>query len=542
MFKTFVLLMEYAAMRSGNYLIYFLQKLPLIGKKVPNKWYRSEGKDIFYWLGGFFKLMRNFLGKTLYIVVLLGLPTLGYLALRKQTPSPEIFVEYGLYFFMVLNLFGAGLPNPIFLHPRTLIDYELVKLARIEEKRYYLLQLVFYFLNTSLIMILVLFVFNLFLPIGSANILLLGLSHVFARLIYEGISLQLFDRFGFDLQAKPSRSTISAAVPLLPAYLVPLFVEDLSFSRVILHPLFVGSIIMLGSISLLTIVRSKAFVRISNIKINLLDIRKRVADASNVRMMSGRVRDQDIILEVAPEKLDGLRDYTYLHRIFFERYRPTLQRNMRLRIGGYLLAFVAATIAGLLFRDSIRQYFPAIATGLIQFSFYYFYFIGSYGERFTKILFVNMDYHLLPYSFFREPEAVTKSLAIRFNKLLELGLVPTLVLSGLFSLWAVIFTGIQFWQNIIMVNAVFIILTLFFNLHHLIIYHTFQPYNRNMEVKSPLTAVINLVIYVITFTMWRTTNLPTVVYLIVLVVMIIYVIGGIQLMKRLAPKNFKMKT
>jgi phosphatidylserine synthase len=115
-------------------------------------------------------------------------------------------------------------------------------------------------------------------------------------------------------------------------------------------------------------------------------------------------------------------------------------------------------------------------------------------------------------------------------------------LSGLFSLWAVIFTGIQFWQNIIMVNAVFIILTLFFNLHHLIIYHTFQPYNRNMEVKSPLTAVINLVIYVITFTMWRTTNLPTVVYLIVLVVMIIYVIGGIQLMKRLAPKNFKMKT
>ena len=125
MFKTFVLLMEYAAMRSGNYLIYFLQKLPLIGKKVPNKWYRSEGKDIFYWLGGFFKLMRNFLGKTLYIVVLLGLPTLGYLALRKQTPSPEIFVEYGLYFFMVLNLFGAGLPNPIFLHPRTLIDYEL---------------------------------------------------------------------------------------------------------------------------------------------------------------------------------------------------------------------------------------------------------------------------------------------------------------------------------------------------------------------------------------------------------------------------------
>lgn len=540
--RTFLLILEYAAMRSANYLIYFLQKIPLLGKKIPNRWYRAESKDLIYWLGAFVGQLKNILGKTAYIAIMLGLPSLLYLAIKDHEPTPERLVEYGLFFFMVLNLFLAGLPNPIFLAPRALIDYELVKLSRIDEKQYYLIQLLIHGLNTSLVMTLVLLVFNIFLPIGTLNVWLLGVLHLAYRWLFEAINLKLYQRFDYDPQVPEIKNIVYALLPLIVAYGLPLLLPDVRFAGFILHPIFIGVSVVLGLISLSYILRFPDYVRLANDKINLEQIRQRLAAVGDVQKMGGAVKDKDILLDIPAKKLEGLTDYDYLHQIFFERYSPTLRRGRRWRSLAYLAAFGAAMITGYFFRDGLADRIPTLSKALVQFSFYYFYFIGSYGERFTKILFLNMDYHLLPYSFFREPEAVTKSLKIRFKKLMALGLVPTLLLCALFTLWALIFGGRQHWPDILLVNAVFIVLTIFFNLHHLIIYHTFQPYNKNMQVKSPLTAGINFVIYIITFALWRTNNLPTPVYLIVLVIMIIYVIGGIQLMKRLAPKNFKLKT
>lgn len=542
MLNTFILILEYAAMRTGNYLIYFLQKLPLIGKKVPNRWYKADSKDLIYWLGAILRQIKNILGKAGYIVALLGLPTLGYLALKNQTPTPQLLVDYGLYYFVILNLLFSGFINPILTGPRQPIDYELVKLARIDDKQFYLIKIINYLLQTSLVMTLMLLVANIFLPIGTRQVLSLGLLHIGSRLSYEAISLYLFEKYDFDLYDKEWRVGMATVFPVIPAYVFPFWIRDFSFTRWIVHPAVVVSLLVIGAIGLRYLLRSHAYIKLSNAKINLLDIRKRVAAAEDVRMAGGRIKDHDVSLFIPEKKLAGLTGYDYLHRIFFERYRATFQRAMRWRIAGYLVAFVAATIAGIIFPQEIKRLFPTFAISLIQFSFYYFYFIGSYGDRFTKILFLNMDYHLLPYSFFREPEAVTKSLTIRFKKLMELGLIPTLILSALYTTWALIFGGAEHWRDILLVNAVFIVLTIFFNLHHLIIYHTFQPYNKNMEVKSPISQGINVVIYIITFTLWRTKNLPTFVYLIVLTGMIIYVTGGIQLMKRLAPKNFKMKT
>lgn len=542
MFSTFRLLMEYNALRTANYLIYFLQKIPLLGKKISDRWYRSDNKDLIYWIGAFLRLLKNILGKVAYIVIMLGLPTLGYLNMKDQAITPEAFVSYGLFYFVVLNLIGAGFPNPVFMAPRKLIDYELVKLARIDERQFFLIQLINYGLTTSLLLTLGLLAVSLFLPLSPLQALLLGLTHLATRLIYEAISLKLFSRYHWDLYAKDWRTFVAAIFPLLPAYGLPFFISDFSFTGWLFHPIFLIILMAAGLISLRSIIASDAYVELSNAKINLLDIRKRTAEAKNIHLAGGKVRDQDLRLDIPAKKLAGKHDYAYLHQLFFERYAPTFRRSLLWRLGAYLLLFVAGSLAAIIWPDWVRDHFSQIARSLIQVSFYYFYFFGSYGERFTKVLFLNMDFHLLPYSFYREPEAVTKNLGIRFKKLLHLGLMPTLVLAGLFSLWAIIFTGFSHWQTILLVNGVFIVLTLFFSLHHLFIYHTFQPYNRNMEVKSPLIFGINLIIYIITFTFWRTNKLPTSAYLIVMAGMLIYLMIGWQLMKKLAPKNFKMKT
>lgn len=132
-------------------------------------------------------------------------------------------------------------------------------------------------------------------------------------------------------------------------------------------------------------------------------------------------------------------------------------------------------------------------------------------------------------------------LRIRFVKLLELSFVPTILLVVYLVIWGVTYTGTSYLTELGLLSLVFLVLSLFFNLHHLIIYHTFQPYNQNMEFKHTLSRFINVIIYIITFVLWQMKNIPTFVYLIVLVLMVAYTIVGLYLMRRLAPVNFKLK-
>lgn len=546
MLRTLGFIWRYQAIHAANVLINTCQRIPWLGKFVPNRLYRATGKDIFYWIGSLIRLITNLVRKVIYLGLMFGFVNIWLIKyLYPDQPyisNPGLLPPLIIHTFLWLGLFGSAINNPVLLAPRKLTDYELIKIGRVDEKNFYLAQILQHLLHTSLPMLIAAIVLKSFIPLSWLTIIQLMLSHVAIRIIAEAIMLWIYERYRFDYTDYTWLSILLGLIPLGLAYGLPFLLPSVGYAGFITQPLFSLALVGLAGISWLKLIRSDAYVRLVNQKINLSRIMKVTSLAKDARFAGGQVKDRDVALDIPAERLKGKTGYAYLHQLFFERYRRVLNRGMRRRIIGYIGFFIGATVLAYFYKAQIQSRFGALVNSLIQASFYYFYFFGSSGERFTKILFVNMDFHLLPYNFFREPEAVMESLKIRFLKLLQLSFIPTLVLVGLFSLWAYYVTDGLNLREILLLDLVFMILTLFFNLHHLIVYQTFQPYNRNMEIKHPTFRIINFVVYIITFALWRIKNIPTFVYLITLVLMVIYVFVGIHLMKKLAPKNFKMKS
>ena len=84
-------------------------------------------------------------------------------------------------------------------------------------------------------------------------------------------------------------------------------------------------------------------------------------------------------------------------------------------------------------------------------------------------------------------------------------------------------------------------MSIFFSVHHLVIYYLLQPYNINSETKNVTYTIVNLLTYIICYYMIK-VQLPTFYFgLAMILFAITYSLISLILIYKLAPKTFKIR-
>ena len=84
-------------------------------------------------------------------------------------------------------------------------------------------------------------------------------------------------------------------------------------------------------------------------------------------------------------------------------------------------------------------------------------------------------------------------------------------------------------------------MSIFFSVHHLVIYYLLQPYNINSETKNTTYTIVNILTYVVCYYMID-LRLPTFSFgLAAIIFAITYSLISLFLVYKFAPKTFKIR-
>ncbi|WP_317635154.1 ABC transporter ATP-binding protein [Xylocopilactobacillus apicola] len=232
----------------------------------------------------------------------------------------------------------------------------------------------------------------------------------------------------------------------------------------------------------------------------------------------------------------------YLNSLLFARFRPELNKMLKLRLLSIAGAGVLILVSLVVFNrihllGTIKEEQLTNIYGMLFFLCY----LASFGRPIVQLLFVNCDAAMLYYPFYRQPKAILKGFFFRFRQ--------TILYNGIISgLIFILFLGLLIVPAIkVSVLFYFVLalelagLTLFFSFHELFIYYLLQPFTSDLKVVSPLYKIIDGAMYWISYLFLR-EHFSGYGYAIFIAVFTLgYVSIGTMLIYFLAPKKFRIR-
>lgn len=234
--------------------------------------------------------------------------------------------------------------------------------------------------------------------------------------------------------------------------------------------------------------------------------------------------------------LTHLSGMTYLNALLFDRYRSILTKKLHFRLG-CLLAIV-------LFIEGIRWFSKedieisnANYIEGLPFAFMVMY-AASMGKAVAQMVFVNCDISMLHYPFYREAKTIIAGFHYRF--------LQTVKLNAAFSvsllLALIIFTRAQLPIESYLLTALLLTsLTALFSFHDLFIYYMLQPFTKDMEVTNPVYKFLSGALYWVAYLNSR-VDIGSHYYVIgVSCLLLLYVGFGYFFLLKKAPHTFRLK-
>ncbi len=545
MFRAISIIKKKEFYSNYNFLIYYLQRIPLIGKLFKNKAYNiTVADDLLFIISTIWHFIKKIFSKLLFYGIFFGI---YFINLRK------ILNDFGkengyknlenlqngdvLFYLISLSLFLGVFAYISHFYENTKENYLYIKQMKMKPREYHL-SLFFY---DAIIFILTFTIANkiLFL-IFRINIDVLRILYF----VIFGYSLRylaavIFLKFNF--KSKPFMknlnivSWICAAIVFIASIAIIFFIKKLiNFS--VLYDVKFGILgILIFVISTYLALRRDNIEEVSyrflNYKelseVNVKEINKKNYSLSEKKMSKD---EKDF------SKYSGIE---YINKIFFYRTLGVLKK--KLIIQGIIKCVVLIGLAvGVYFAsasndEKIIKDAPKLLP-LVIFAAGYLLFNADF---FIKYCFANMDYSLLKYSFYRRKDFLMKSVKIRMIQLLKLQSVVFLVLIASITSVAISLKFSAY--NLIMCYIYAIVSLLFFTLHYLFAYYIIQPFNKDIEAKNPLYSMLTWFIYMISYISIIFGSANQYVAWGLLAFCIIYVILGFVGIKYLAVKRFKLR-
>ncbi|MBQ7136832.1 MAG: hypothetical protein IJO43_02505 [Bacilli bacterium] len=503
-----------------NAFIYRLRQLPLIGNKIPKDLYHSYLLDVLINLCvGVYTLIKPFLGKFIYLLFFLLIP----MEFLKNSNS---FVNIFVFLTLIGGIFNTFMFNP------TKNKYYAMILMRMNAKKYAISHLIWFLLENLISFYPAVILYGYMYNVNIFLLILLPIFVVLTKLIGNYILLKYYDITNRVLSENNFYLIGSVSlVGLSLAYLLPYF--GYSITPIVFITIFVLFFI-LGIISLIYILKNNNYNQIYKKMLNLNSVIFNTEKASNDNMK------KQYSLKIESNNVTSNKEgYEYFNDLFMKRHRSLLTKSA-IKFAVIIAVVLIILMIGSYIDKSSYSEINQIPLKSLPYFVFIMYFINR-GSTITQAMFINCDNSMLAYRFYREPKVILSLFKTRLKTLIKINMIPTLVLAIGLPLLLFVTGGTSNYLNYILLFISIVSLSVFFSVHHLVIYYLLQPYDIDMKAKSGTYGMVNGITYFVCY-MFIDVKVPTITFAtIVTVFAICYVLISLLLVYKYAPNTFKLK-
>lgn len=537
MFRATGIILENSFYTSYNSILFYLQKIPLLGKLLKDRLYRVHrlGK-LAVFFGIISEFFWSFIKKFAYYAFIKTI--LGSIL---ENFDLDLTKSYLLSFMILLSVVGFVKTVDYFSANRD--DYIFVKVMRLYPKDYYRSK-IYYEIFFNIIS------YTLVFGLAFRE---LGFSFIdafsYSCLLY---GLRIFMILAFTKTYKLKEKTRDRLDTILTIIFFGLILVYLIYS--IIWLLKGRSLFWQGSITYnrkIFLILGLFFLISSSLALYKTDIIPSVAkkvlrrekfaiDLDEINKKSYELEDKD--MEDANLKFGEFESYKgieYINRIFFSRFKRKFHKSIRIKtfivlalaIGGnFLISRLSLTD-----KDSVDYFTYGFC--LIGFLAGFLIYIG---DKFTRTCFYNMDRFLMKNAYYRSPDLLKDAIKIRFKKMVYFNMPMLIIL--IFGLMGILYQAKTPWFSYLLTIIFSILGMAFFNFHYLYTYYLIQPFTENMEMKNPLYSILNIFAYYIAIKLmvivgkFRWLAIGG-----ILIFLFTYIILGFILVTKFSYKRFKLR-
>ena len=505
----------------ANTLVYRLRHLPLIGKKIPTSLYGNNAINILAnIIVSLYKIISPFIGKFIYVFLMIYLP---YTCFSNSNAFINIFV--------FLTIIGAFCNTDMFNPTKN--KYYSIVLMRMNAKKFALSSLLAFLFTLFISFYPAVIVLGLLAKVDLFILLFIPIFIVCMKIIGNALLLQYYDKTKRVLTENNFFlvGTISI-IGLLLAYGLP-FLNYAINNIIFIILLFVS--VLSSFIALKYIINNNNYNKIYRSMLNINTIIFNATDTSTTNLKnqySSKIESKEIVTS-------NKHGYEYFNDIFTKRHKSILTKSaIKMALIAIVILLIAIGVA-IYSKEASLEINNFMLKSLPYFVFV-MYFLNR-GSVITQAMFINCDHSMLAYRFYRKPKVILNLFKERMKTLIKINMIPAIVIALGLPLLLYITGGTNNIYNYILLFISIIFLSIFFSVHHLVIYYLLQPYDINMKSKSSMYSIINGATYFICY-MCIDLVVPTNIFAtLITVVSIIYILIALFLVYKYASKTFKLK-
>lgn len=535
MIRTFINSFKISYAESANQFIYFLKRVPFLGKKVPEKLYKqTNAKQILGIISYIFGIIGEFFKKSLYLCLLILLPA----SLIAKTEGRVSFIFFHILFFMSF-IIGSLMKSTVF-NKLNKPAFNMVVLMKADAKEYYVGEILYKNLSGFIYFVLPAIVIGSIIGFSPAKAIVLIVELICFRFMGEFIHIYIYNHKKIILTDSNVFMFIIIIGGIFLAYAVPVMGFTLNLSLVLFNIAAEVIIFILGTCSFIYLLKYNNYTPISKIILTKDNLFRLETVSTNMKFGDVKLDEKKMSKEdLNNNKYNKKEGYEYLNALFFQRHRKIMVTPIKIRLGITAIVFLVCMYLVLFIPQSKETVLQQIQKSTPFFVF--IMYIMSTGERTCKAMFYNCDVSLLRYAYYRESRVILHNFTSRLKRVVMLNIIPAAAIC--IALFAVMLLSGSFDKIIgtILLSLCILCLACFFSIHHLFMYYVIQPYTAELTVKSPLYKIINVVMYFICYSCLQIKTTSSYFTLGVLIITIVYMIFALLLTYRLAPKTFKLK-
>lgn len=524
MLNTFKLSFKLKIAYKTNGIIYGLKSLPILKKILPDSLYGNHNlkfiTNIFSISG---EISTIFLGKLLYFAFIFW----AMISLN-MTPS-DTFPHIILFLTIVGAILNTNMFNPI------KDKYYAIYLMRMDARKYVISNYIYYLLKTFVGFLTLSLIFGLISGMGIITCIATALLVIFAKQCYSAWALLGYKRTNkANNENKPSVILWTVVAILLVAAFLPPYLGYAISERVFV--IFTVLMIIPAVLSMIYILKFDEYRKIYK---ELLKPENIIIDTSKEAQTQAQVLTMQKKITIDPSQASNKTGYKYFNDLFIKRHTKLLTKSAkRITIISILIYIIIVGIC-IIYPEDNKELNELLHSSLPYFLF--IMYVINRGKTITQAMFMNCDHSMLTYRFYRQPKAILSLFIERLKSIIVINLMPAFVIAlGLPGLM-LITGGTNQPINYFLLFISILAMSVFFSVHHIVLYYLLQPYNVNIESKSFAYGIANFITYFLCYIAMG-MQIPTLIFgTAITAFCIIYVIVAFLLAYNLAPKTFRLK-
>ena len=522
MFNTFIQSFKLRNCYKVNSIIYSIKQIPLIKRILPDSLYKSLIlKIIGNIISIIWEISSIFLGKLIYIAAMI----FGMMGLYTTNSSGTF-----LTIFTFLTIAGS-LMNTYMFNP-TKDKYYAMFIMRMDAKKYTISNYIYAILKVVVGFMPFSLIFGLIANINIGICILMPFFVASCKIIFSTYALNEFERKKVYInENKPVRFIwIIVGICLLLGYGLPYVGVTLS------------EIVFLV-ISILTIVVGIFCIKYI-LKFNKYrEMYKSILTEDNMnakKTAEKQVKDNILNQIDINEKISSnKKEFKYFNDLFIKRHSKILLKSAK-KTAVISLFIIIGVIFVTLLNDTFKTKINELLMNSLPFFVFVMYIINR-GQVVTQAMFMNCDHSMLTYSFYKTPKSILLLFKERIKSIVGINLLPAIVIGLGLPIILYVTGGTDNIYNYLILFVSIICMSIFFSVHHLILYYLLQPYNINSETKSSTYQIANFITYMACFYIYQ-AKMPTIYFGIgTIIFAVLYVIISLFIAYRLAPKTFRIR-